>query len=142
MSVSLPSKYLDIKVSHRTSASPTWTSHRKGPPTVGPSYCYTATTSAASIWQASYRWPHEGRLPCHRPRPDRLRPIVEADCTVQLQLAGGNTFLILQKERIERAMVVGHSMGGMLAARLATQYPKAIERLVIYNPIGLTDGRF
>ena len=39
-------------------------------------------------------------------------------------------------------MVVGHSMGGMLAARLATQYPKAVERLVIYNPIGLTDGRF
>ena len=53
-----------------------------------------------------------------------------------------NTFLILQKERIERAMVVGHSMGGMLAARMATQYPKTVERLVIYNPIGLTDGRF
>lgn len=53
-----------------------------------------------------------------------------------------NTFLILQKEKIERAMVIGHSMGGMLAARLATQYPKAVERLVIYNPIGLSDGRF
>ena len=53
-----------------------------------------------------------------------------------------NTFLILQKEQIERAMLVGHSLGGMLAARLATQNPKAIERLVIYNPIGLTDGRF
>ena len=38
--------------------------------------------------------------------------------------------------------MVGHSMGGMLAARFATQYPKAVERLVIYNPIGLTDGRF
>jgi pimeloyl-ACP methyl ester carboxylesterase len=53
-----------------------------------------------------------------------------------------NTFLVLQKEKIERAMVVGHSMGGMLAARLATQYPKVVERLVIYNPIGLVDGRF
>jgi pimeloyl-ACP methyl ester carboxylesterase len=53
-----------------------------------------------------------------------------------------NTFLILQKEKIERVMVVGHSMGGMLGARLTTQYPKAVERLVIYNPIGLTDGRF
>jgi pimeloyl-ACP methyl ester carboxylesterase len=53
-----------------------------------------------------------------------------------------NTFLILQKENIDRAMIVGHSMGGMLAARLATQYPKAVERLVLYNPIGLTDGRF
>lgn len=53
-----------------------------------------------------------------------------------------NTFLILEKEKIERAAVVGHSMGGMLAARFATQYPKAVERLVIYNPIGLSDGRF
>src|SRR3954451_20395372 len=53
-----------------------------------------------------------------------------------------NTYLILEKEESERAMVVGHSMGGMLAARLATQYPKSVERLVLYNPIGLTDGRF
>ena len=53
-----------------------------------------------------------------------------------------NTYLILQAEKIERVMVVGHSMGGMLAARFATQYPKAVERLVIYNPIGLSDGRF
>ena len=53
-----------------------------------------------------------------------------------------NTYLILQAEKIERVMVVGHSMGGMLAARFATQYPKAVERLVLYNPIGLTDGRF
>ena len=53
-----------------------------------------------------------------------------------------NTWLILQDQKIEKVMVVGHSMGGMLAARLATQYPKAVERVVIYNPIGLTDGRF
>ena len=53
-----------------------------------------------------------------------------------------NTYLILQHEKIERAMVIGHSMGGMMAARMATQYPKAIERVVIYNPIGLTDGRY
>ena len=53
-----------------------------------------------------------------------------------------NTYRILQHEKIERAAVIGHSMGGMLAARFATQFPKAVERLVIYNPIGLTDGRF
>jgi pimeloyl-ACP methyl ester carboxylesterase len=53
-----------------------------------------------------------------------------------------NTYLILQHEKIDKAAIVGHSMGGMLAARFATQYPKAVERLVIYNPIGLTDGRY
>ena len=53
-----------------------------------------------------------------------------------------NTLRVLQHEKIERVAIVGHSMGGMLAARFATQFPKAVERLVIYNPIGLTDGRF
>jgi pimeloyl-ACP methyl ester carboxylesterase len=53
-----------------------------------------------------------------------------------------NTSLILEHEKIEKAMVVGHSMGGMLATRFATQYPAMVERLVLYNPIGLTDGRF
>lgn len=53
-----------------------------------------------------------------------------------------NTWLILQDLKIEKVMVVGHSMGGMLAARFTTQYPKSVERVVIYNPIGLTDGRF
>jgi pimeloyl-ACP methyl ester carboxylesterase len=53
-----------------------------------------------------------------------------------------NTWRILQHEKVERVMVVGHSMGGMLAARFATQFPKSVERIVIYNPIGLTDGRF
>ena len=53
-----------------------------------------------------------------------------------------NTWLILQAEQIDKVMVVGHSMGGMLAARFTTQYPQSVERLVIYNPIGLTDGRY
>jgi len=30
----------------------------------------------------------------------------------------------------------------MLAARFATQYPDCTERLVLFNPIGLTDARF
>src|SRR5438874_1921276 len=53
-----------------------------------------------------------------------------------------NTRAILQHLNIPRVMVVGHSMGGMLAARFATQYPDTVERLVLYNPIGLTDPRF
>jgi len=53
-----------------------------------------------------------------------------------------NTRAILQSLKIERVMIVGHSMGGMLATRFATQYPDVVERLVLYNPIGLTDARF
>src|SRR5689334_1518743 len=53
-----------------------------------------------------------------------------------------NSRAILQSLKIDKAMIVGHSMGGMLAARFATQYPAVTERLVLYNPIGLSDGRF
>jgi len=53
-----------------------------------------------------------------------------------------NTKLVLDSLKIDKAMIVGHSMGGMLAARFATQYPAITERLVLYNPIGLTDGRW
>ena len=53
-----------------------------------------------------------------------------------------NTFAILQNLKIAKAMVVGHSMGGMLAARFASQYPDVVERVVMYNPIGLVDSRF
>jgi pimeloyl-ACP methyl ester carboxylesterase len=53
-----------------------------------------------------------------------------------------NTKRLLDHLKIERATIVGHSMGGMLAARFATQYPKVAERVVLCNPIGLTDPRF
>jgi pimeloyl-ACP methyl ester carboxylesterase len=53
-----------------------------------------------------------------------------------------NTRAVLQSEGIEKAMIVGHSMGGMLAARFSTQYPEMTEKLVLYNPIGLSDSRF
>jgi pimeloyl-ACP methyl ester carboxylesterase len=53
-----------------------------------------------------------------------------------------NTRAILQSLKLDKAMIVGHSMGGMLAARFATQYPDVTERLVLYNPIGLVDPRY
>lgn len=56
------------------------------------------------------------------------------------QLAA-NTRALLASLDIERAVIVGHSMGGMLAARYALQYPAATERLVLVNPIGLEDWK-
>jgi pimeloyl-ACP methyl ester carboxylesterase len=53
-----------------------------------------------------------------------------------------NTRRLLEHLKIEKVMVVGHSMGGMLAARFATQHADLTERVVLYNPIGLTDSRF
>jgi pimeloyl-ACP methyl ester carboxylesterase len=52
-----------------------------------------------------------------------------------------NSRAILQSLKIDKAMIIGHSMGGMLAARFASLYPAVTERVVIYNPIGLIDTR-
>jgi pimeloyl-ACP methyl ester carboxylesterase len=54
------------------------------------------------------------------------------------QLAA-NTHALLASRGIERATIIGHSMGGMLAARYAISYPQAVEQLVLVNPIGLED---
>jgi pimeloyl-ACP methyl ester carboxylesterase len=50
-----------------------------------------------------------------------------------------NTRALLQSLDIERATVIGHSMGGMLAARFALLYPDSTAALVMVNPIGLED---
>jgi len=53
-----------------------------------------------------------------------------------------NSRKLLQSLGIARTAIVGHSMGGMLAARFAGSYPEVTERAVLYDPIGLTDVRF
>ena len=54
------------------------------------------------------------------------------------QLAA-NTATLMEALEIEKAIVIGHSMGGMLAARFALAYPDRTEQLVLVNPIGLED---
>jgi pimeloyl-ACP methyl ester carboxylesterase len=53
-----------------------------------------------------------------------------------------NTRRVLDHLGITKTTIVGHSMGGMLAARFAASYPDITERVVLYDPIGLTDARF
>ena len=50
-----------------------------------------------------------------------------------------NTQALLEKLGVDKATVVGHSMGGMLAARFAINHPQTVEQLVLVNPIGLED---
>jgi pimeloyl-ACP methyl ester carboxylesterase len=56
------------------------------------------------------------------------------------QLAA-NTRALLQAVGVNRAHVLGHSMGGMIAARFALMYPDATATLTLVNPLGLEDWK-
>jgi pimeloyl-ACP methyl ester carboxylesterase len=56
------------------------------------------------------------------------------------QLAA-NTRTLLDKLGVEKPIVMGHSMGGMLAMRYALMYPQDTSGLVLVNPIGLEDWK-
>ncbi|HWM60667.1 MAG TPA: alpha/beta hydrolase [Rhizomicrobium sp.] len=56
------------------------------------------------------------------------------------QLAA-NTHALLASLGVSRAIIMGHSMGGMLATRYALTYPDSTEQLVSVNPLGLEDSR-
>ncbi|MGU3373944.1 alpha/beta fold hydrolase [Chryseobacterium sp. M5A1_1a] len=50
-----------------------------------------------------------------------------------------NTKSILDELKIEKTIVLGHSMGGMVATRFALLYPEKVQKLILENPIGLED---
>ena len=49
------------------------------------------------------------------------------------------THALLKKESVTDFVLVGHSIGGMLSARYALNYPAQVKKLVLVNPIGLED---
>jgi pimeloyl-ACP methyl ester carboxylesterase len=53
-----------------------------------------------------------------------------------------NSRRLLESLGVSKVTIIGHSMGGMLAARFAASFPDITERAVIYDPIGLTDPRY
>jgi len=48
-----------------------------------------------------------------------------------------HTYALMNALKIEKSIVAGHSMGGMLASRFTLMYPQTVERLILINPIGL-----
>ncbi len=57
------------------------------------------------------------------------------------QQLAGNTRALLASLGIEKATVIGHSTGGMLAIRYGLMYPSSVEQLVLVDPIGLEDWK-
>lgn len=52
-----------------------------------------------------------------------------------------NTHGLLESIGVKKAIVLGHSTGGMLATRYALMFPAQTDQLVMVNPIGLEDWK-
>jgi pimeloyl-ACP methyl ester carboxylesterase len=65
----------------------------------------------------------------------------KADIHYSFHQLARNTKHLLDTLGVKKAVILGHSMGGMLATRFALQYPETTEKLVLENPIGLEDYR-
>lgn len=63
------------------------------------------------------------------------------DIHYNLHMPARHTKQLLDHLGIERAAIVGHSMGGMVATRFASTYPERTTHVVMVNQIGLTDQR-
>lgn len=76
--------------------------------------------------------------------PDQLGfgKSAKPDIDYSFDLLARNTIHLLDQLQVQQAVIVGHSMGGMLAVRLARNYPERVSRLVLEDPIGLEDYRF
>lgn len=61
------------------------------------------------------------------------------DYTYSFQQLVENTVAMLDEFALSKVIVVGHSMGGMLATHLALRHPERVSRLILVNPLGLED---
>ena len=57
------------------------------------------------------------------------------------QQLADNTRKLLASIGVKKAIIIGHSTGGMLATRYALMYPELTDQLVMINPIGLEDWK-
>ena len=58
-----------------------------------------------------------------------------------LQQLAANTRSLLAGLRAGRIVLIGHSMGGMLAMRFALMYPEEVTALALVDPLGLEDWK-
>jgi pimeloyl-ACP methyl ester carboxylesterase len=62
-----------------------------------------------------------------------------SDIHYSFYLLASNTKILLDSLHIDRAILIGHSMGGMLATRFSIMFPEIVEKLILEDPIGLED---
>ena len=61
------------------------------------------------------------------------------DLNYSFSLLATNTAKLLDSLKVDKAIVIGHSTGGMLAVKFAEMFPQRVTKLVLESPIGMED---
>ncbi|EJM00128.1 putative hydrolase or acyltransferase of alpha/beta superfamily [Pseudomonas sp. GM102] len=101
----------------------------------GKNFCgATWDSSIKALSEAGYRVIAPDQIGfCTSNKPDHYQ--------YSFQQLASNTQQLLKTLGIQKATLLGHSTGGMLATRYALQYPDQVEQLALVNPIGLEDWK-
>ena len=101
----------------------------------GKNFCgATWNTSIKALSDAGYRVIAPDQIGfCTSSKPEHYQ--------YSFQQLASNTQQLLKALGIQKASLLGHSTGGMLATRYALQYPEQVEQLALVNPIGLEDWK-
>src|SRR5437660_10613553 len=101
----------------------------------GKNFCAgTWESTIRALTQAGYRAVAPDQIGfCKSSKPERYQ--------YSFQQLAANTHALLEHLGVQRILLLGHSTGGMLAARYALLYPGEVEQLVLVNPIGLEDWK-
>jgi pimeloyl-ACP methyl ester carboxylesterase len=95
----------------------------------------------SSYWRDTMRFLTQNGFRVVAPDQIGFGKSTKADLHYSFHQLADNTKKLLDHLGIDKAAIVGHSMGGMLATRFALMYPGATTQLVLVDPIGLEDYR-
>ncbi|MFJ2539147.1 alpha/beta fold hydrolase [Pseudomonas sp. NPDC087614] len=101
----------------------------------GKNFCgATWDSSIKALSEAGYRVVAPDQIGfCTSSKPDNYQ--------YSFQQLATNTHQLLKALGIQKATLLGHSTGGMLATRYALQFPEQVDQLALVNPIGLEDWK-
>ena len=125
---SLQMGYMDVAAEGKTNGRTVVLMH-------GKNFCgATWDTSIKALSEAGYRVIAPDQIGfCTSSKPEHYQ--------YTFQQLATNTQQLLKALGIQKATLLGHSTGGMLATRYALQYPEQVEQLAMVNPIGLEDWK-
>lgn len=91
--------------------------------------------SAAGVWDETCAALQASRVQCHIVQLPGFAGLEPVETDAFLPAMRDRLLAYLRERRLQRPVVVGHSLGGFLALQMAIASPQAIERLVIVDSL-------